>query len=119
MPDEVARAWLGEIRRAGFEAVRFAWAGPADRSQPHAYRSSGTHLPDRIQQHAEWRQPHSLGLAEHAGRFRHPAGGTLKLVPRAGKSARVACMLAAEVDSACRASSIPGIDSSSYFRTTP
>ena len=27
--------------RAGMEAVRFAWAGPADRSQPHAYRVQG------------------------------------------------------------------------------
>ena len=41
MPDEVSRAWLGELRRAGFDAIRFAWAGPADRSQPHAYRVQG------------------------------------------------------------------------------
>ena len=41
MPDEVSRAWLGEIRRAGFDDVRFAWAGPADRSQGHAYRVQG------------------------------------------------------------------------------
>jgi hypothetical protein len=41
MTDEVAGAWLGEIRRAGFEAIRFTWAGPADRSRPHAYRVQG------------------------------------------------------------------------------
>jgi Protein of unknown function (DUF3500) len=41
MPDEVSRAWLGEVRRAGFDEIRFAWAGPADRSQPHAYRVQG------------------------------------------------------------------------------
>jgi hypothetical protein len=41
MPDEVAKAWLDELRRAGIEAVRFTWAGPADRSQPHAYRVQG------------------------------------------------------------------------------
>ncbi|MHB1556051.1 MAG: DUF3500 domain-containing protein [Isosphaeraceae bacterium] len=41
MPDEVSRAWLGEVRRAGFEAIRFAWSGPGDRSQPHAYRVQG------------------------------------------------------------------------------
>ena len=41
MPDEVARAWLDEIRRAGPESVRFSWAGPPDRSQPHAYRVQG------------------------------------------------------------------------------
>jgi hypothetical protein len=41
MPLEVARAWLDEIARAGTDAVRFAWAGPADRSQGHAYRVQG------------------------------------------------------------------------------
>jgi hypothetical protein len=41
MPDEVAQAWLAEIRRAGPDAIRFTWAGPADRSQPHAYRVQG------------------------------------------------------------------------------
>src|SRR5205823_33601 len=41
MPEEVAKAWLEEIRRAGPEGIRFAWAGPADRSQPHAYRVQG------------------------------------------------------------------------------
>ncbi len=41
MPDEVSRAWLGEVRRAGFESIRFAWSGPGDRSQPHAYRVQG------------------------------------------------------------------------------
>jgi hypothetical protein len=41
MPDEVAKAWLDEIRRAGPEGIRFAWMGPGDRSQPHAYRVQG------------------------------------------------------------------------------
>jgi hypothetical protein len=41
MPEEVAKAWLDEIRRAGTESIRFTWAGPADRSQPHAYRVQG------------------------------------------------------------------------------
>ncbi len=41
MTDEVASAWLGEIRRAGFETIKFTWAGPADRSRPHAYRVQG------------------------------------------------------------------------------
>jgi hypothetical protein len=41
MPDEVAKAWLDEIRRAGIEAIRFTWAGPADRSKGHAYRVQG------------------------------------------------------------------------------
>lgn len=41
MPDEVARAWAEEIRRAGTDAIRFTWAGPADRGQPHAYRVQG------------------------------------------------------------------------------
>jgi hypothetical protein len=41
MPLEVAKAWLDEIARAGTDAVRFAWAGAADRSQGHAYRVQG------------------------------------------------------------------------------
>jgi hypothetical protein len=41
MPEEVAKAWLDGIGRAGTEAIRFTWAGPADRTQPHAYRVQG------------------------------------------------------------------------------
>jgi len=41
MPLEVAKAWLDEIVRAGTDSVRFAWAGPADRSQGHDYRVQG------------------------------------------------------------------------------
>ena len=41
MPPEVAGAWLDEIKQAGPEAVRFAWFGPGDRLQPHAYRVQG------------------------------------------------------------------------------
>jgi hypothetical protein len=41
MPEDVSRAWLGGIRDAGFDAIKFAWAGPADRGQPHAYRVQG------------------------------------------------------------------------------
>jgi hypothetical protein len=41
MPVEVSKAWFDEIGRAGNENVRFAWAGAADRSQPHAYRVQG------------------------------------------------------------------------------
>src|SRR5262249_40204778 len=33
MPAEVGRSWLDEVRAAGPEKVRFAWMGPADRSQ--------------------------------------------------------------------------------------
>jgi hypothetical protein len=41
MPPEVARAWHDEIKQAGPSNVRFAWFGPADRLQPHAYRVQG------------------------------------------------------------------------------
>jgi hypothetical protein len=41
MPADVGRAWIQEIRDAGVDTVRFAWFGPADRSQPHAYRVQG------------------------------------------------------------------------------
>jgi hypothetical protein len=41
MPEEVAHAWLAEIQQAGVEPIAFAWSGPADRTQPHAYRVQG------------------------------------------------------------------------------
>jgi hypothetical protein len=41
MPLEVAKTWADDITRAGTDAVRFAWAGPADRTQGHAYRVQG------------------------------------------------------------------------------
>jgi len=41
MPADVAQAWLEEIAKAGFDNVKFAWAGPGDRSQGHAYRIQG------------------------------------------------------------------------------
>jgi hypothetical protein len=41
MPPEVGQAWLAEIKQAGAGNVRFAWFGPADRLQPHAYRVQG------------------------------------------------------------------------------
>jgi hypothetical protein len=41
MPGEVGRAWLAEIRDAGPDTVHFAWYGPVDRSQPHAYKVQG------------------------------------------------------------------------------
>ncbi len=41
MPEEVSRAWLGEVAKAGFDAIRFTWAGAPDRSRGHAYRVQG------------------------------------------------------------------------------
>ena len=41
MPDEVAKAWQEEIVAAGVDKVHFAWMGPADRTQPHAFRVQG------------------------------------------------------------------------------
>ena len=41
MPIEVSKAWIDEMTIAGPETVQFAWAGPADRSQGHAYRVQG------------------------------------------------------------------------------
>jgi hypothetical protein len=41
MPDEVSRAWLREVGEAGFDGIRFAWAGAPDRSRGHAYRVQG------------------------------------------------------------------------------
>ena len=41
MTEEVSGAWLTEINRAGLDSIKFTWAGPADRSSPHAYRVQG------------------------------------------------------------------------------
>ncbi|HWE37004.1 MAG TPA: DUF3500 domain-containing protein [Isosphaeraceae bacterium] len=41
MPPEVAVAWLNEIQQAGPDAIHFAWMGPGDRSQGHAYKVQG------------------------------------------------------------------------------
>ncbi len=41
MPADVAQAWQEEIVGAGVEEVHFAWMGPADRTQPHAFRVQG------------------------------------------------------------------------------
>ena len=41
MPAEVGDAWLGEIDKAGYDDVRFAWYGPDDRTKPHAYKLQG------------------------------------------------------------------------------
>ncbi len=41
MTPEVAAAWLDEVRKAGPENVHFAWMGPAERTQGHAYKVQG------------------------------------------------------------------------------
>jgi Protein of unknown function (DUF3500) len=41
MPPDVARVWVDEIKEAGPAPIRFAWSGPADRNQPHAYQVQG------------------------------------------------------------------------------
>ena len=38
---EAFKAWIDEMANAGPENLQFAWAGPADRSQGHAYRVQG------------------------------------------------------------------------------
>lgn len=40
MPPEVATAWLADVDRS--QKTHFAWYGPADRSQPHAYAVKGS-----------------------------------------------------------------------------
>lgn len=41
MPADVASAWLDELKRAGVDDIRFAWQGPADRTQGHGYKVQG------------------------------------------------------------------------------
>jgi hypothetical protein len=40
MPTDVAASWLADVDRSG-DDVRFAWYGPGDRNQPHAYLVKG------------------------------------------------------------------------------
>jgi hypothetical protein len=41
MPEAVARERLRRLREAGIEKIHFAWAGGAERGQPHYYRLQG------------------------------------------------------------------------------
>lgn len=41
MPDEVAKAWIQEIINNDADKIHFAWMGPADLTQPHAFRVQG------------------------------------------------------------------------------
>jgi hypothetical protein len=41
MKPKLAEERLAKIRTAGLDAIRFAWAGPAARGQPHYYRVQG------------------------------------------------------------------------------
>ena len=81
MPDEVAQAWLDEIRHAGPEGIKFSWSGPGRPHPAPRLPRPGPDLPDRVQQHPEQRQPHPLRLAEHARRLRRPPGGEVRPSP--------------------------------------
>ncbi len=41
MPSEVAHSWLADVKKSGND-IRFAWYGPADRNEPHAYKIQGS-----------------------------------------------------------------------------
>ena len=41
MPEDVAAERLEKVRRAGMEKIHFAWAGGAERGDPHYYRLQG------------------------------------------------------------------------------
>jgi hypothetical protein len=41
MPQAIADERLARLRKAGMEKIRFAWAGGAERGQPHYYRIQG------------------------------------------------------------------------------
>ena len=66
MPEELAQARMDRLRKAGLDKIHFAWAGGAERSQPHYYRLQGpTFLIeyDNIQNdanhiHSVWRDFH-------------------------------------------------------------
>jgi hypothetical protein len=84
MKPKLAEERLAKIRTAGLDAIRFAWAGPAARGQPHYYRvqgptfliefdnSGGNHI------HTVWRDfEGDFGrdlLREHYGSTAHVGG---------------------------------------------
>lgn len=41
MPQELARARLERLRKAGLESVKFSWMGGLERAEPHYYRIQG------------------------------------------------------------------------------
>lgn len=41
LPADLATARLEKVRRAGFDAIRFGWAGAVERGEPHYYRVQG------------------------------------------------------------------------------
>ena len=41
MPEEVGRAWIGEIDKAGIDRVHFAWSGATEPGIGHYYRLQG------------------------------------------------------------------------------
>jgi Protein of unknown function (DUF3500) len=86
MPQTIADERLARLRQAGMEKIRFAWAGGAERGQPHYYRLQGpTFLVeyDNTQNnanhiHTVWRDFHGdFGedlLREHYRAYHQPTG---------------------------------------------
>ena len=76
--DLAANEWR-KIEQDGLDGVRFLWAGPEARGAGHYYALAGALVRDRVRQHAERGEPHSLGDAELRRRLgRGPAGSALQ-----------------------------------------
>lgn len=88
MPQTIADERLARLRQEGMEKIRFAWAGGAERGQPHYYRIQGpTFLVeyDNTQNnanhiHTVWRDFHGdFGedlLREHYRAYHQPTGAS-------------------------------------------
>lgn len=50
-PEAVARERVERIREAGFDGIRFAWMGGANRGERHYYRIQGPTFPHRVRQY--------------------------------------------------------------------
>ena len=65
MPEEIAELEWAKLNGGTFDAIHFAWAGPADRGEPHYYRLQGPRFLiefDNVQSdvnhiHSVWRDP--------------------------------------------------------------
>ena len=63
MEADLAAERMAKIKAAGFDKIRFAWAGETEKGKKHYYMIQGPIVPRGVRQHAEQRQSHPLGVA--------------------------------------------------------
>ena len=69
MTPDIAAERRAEYEKAGVDKIAFAWAGPVDAGRKALLPRAGPDVRHRVRQHAEQRQPRSLGVARLRQRF--------------------------------------------------